>query len=104
MLEFKLPLHLTRKGLPEASYLPAPMIVSRAVIKAERRAVVGRAIIIGRRWWITIDGDARRSGRWRRLVHVEIDLLRYPVLRSHHMAGLEHSHLLELIRHERQCA
>src|SRR5438874_7922493 len=78
------------------------MIVPRPVIKPKARAVVRRAIIISWRRRITVDRHAGRGGR-RRLVHVEVNLLRYPVFWSHHMASLENSHLLKLIRGHRQC-
>src|SRR5437899_5452247 len=86
--------------------LPAPM-EARAVVKAERGAVIIRRTIIpvrrGRPVWISIGRRARRW-IWHRLVHVEEDAIGNVIFRSEHVAGAKDASLWVLIGDERQGA
>src|ERR1044072_877006 len=88
-------------GSPAADAMVPVIIIRRAEVEPERRAIViGRAVIIG---WRSIIGIPiprwpRRRVQRHPLIHVEVDLLRNEVFRAAPLACSRVADLLELIR------
>src|SRR5881409_2545799 len=89
---------------PAANPMRAVMIITRAIIEPKRRTIVIRGAVIDGGAIIRIPIHRRPVGRvnCRLLIHVEIDSLRYAVLRAEPLACSEKSDLFKLVRCQRQ--